>query len=77
MVATSCSCDTACWRWVGAICSRCRTSPFGRVTCEIVLELQQIASEYDELLMGELSVSARLNEATVGPKIGDALGSAA
>jgi hypothetical protein len=47
----------------------------GRVTCEIVLELQQIASEYDELLKGELSVSARLNEATVGPKIGDALGS--
>ena len=42
-----------------------------------MLELQQIASEYDELLMGELSVSARLNEATVGPKIGDALGSAA
>jgi hypothetical protein len=42
-----------------------------------VLELRQIASKYDELLKGEPSVSARLNEATVGTKIGDALGSAA
>jgi hypothetical protein len=49
----------------------------GRVTREIVCELQQIAGEYDELLKGELSVSARLSEATVRTKIGDALGSAA
>ena len=49
----------------------------GRVTREIVSELQQIAGEYDDLLKGELSVSARLSEATVRTKIGDALGSAA
>lgn len=49
----------------------------GRVTREIVSELQQIASEYDELLKGELTVRARLSEATVRTKIGDALGSAA
>jgi hypothetical protein len=49
----------------------------GRVTREIVSELQKIAGEYNELLEGELSVSARLNEATVRTKIGDALGSAA
>jgi hypothetical protein len=49
----------------------------GRVTREIVSELQQIAGEYSELLKGELSVSARLNEAAVRTKIADALGSAA
>jgi hypothetical protein len=49
----------------------------GRVTREIVRELQQIAGEYDELLKGELTVSARLSEATIRTKIGDALGSAA
>ena len=49
----------------------------GRVTREIVSELQQIAGEYDELLKGELTLPARLSEATVRTKIGDALGSAA
>ena len=49
----------------------------GRVTREIVRELQQIAGEYDELLKGELTVPARLSEATVRTKVGDALGSAA
>ena len=49
----------------------------GRVTHEIVSELQQIAGEYDELLKGELTVAARLSEATLRTKVGDALGSAA
>ena len=49
----------------------------GRVTREIVSELQQIAGEYDELLKGELTVPARLSEATDRTKVGDALGSAA
>ena len=46
----------------------------GRVTREIVSELQQIAGEYDELLKGELTLPVRLSEATVRTKIGDALG---
>jgi len=49
----------------------------GRVTAEIVQELEQIAVEYETLLRGGASISPRFSEATVRVKIGDALGSAA
>src|SRR5262245_14217658 len=49
----------------------------GRVTGEIVLELEQIAVEYDTLLRGGAAISPRFSEAAVRVKIGDALGSAA
>src|SRR5262245_62254713 len=49
----------------------------GRVTDEIVRELEQIAVEYETLLRGGASISPRFSEAAVRVKIGDALGSAA
>src|SRR5262249_14888442 len=49
----------------------------GRVTDEIVRELEQIAVEYDTLLRGGAARSPRFSEADVRVKIGDALGSAA
>jgi len=49
----------------------------GRVTGEIVHELEQIAVEYETLLRGGASISPRFSEAAVRVKIGDALGSAA
>jgi hypothetical protein len=49
----------------------------GRVTQEIVRELEQIAVEYETLLRGGASISPRFSEAAVRVKIGDALGSAA
>jgi hypothetical protein len=49
----------------------------GRVTGEIVRELEQIAVEYDTLLRGGAAISPRFSEAAVRVKIGDALGSAA
>ena len=49
----------------------------GRVTLEIVHELEQIAVEYETLLRGGASISPRFSEAAVRVKIGDALGSAA
>lgn len=49
----------------------------GRVTREIVSELQQIAGEYDGLLKSGAPVSTRFSEQAVRTKIGDALGSAA
>jgi hypothetical protein len=49
----------------------------GRVTREIVHELQQIAVEYDGLLTTGASSSPRFSEQAVRVKIGDVLGSAA
>ena len=49
----------------------------GRVTREVVHELQEIAGEYEDVLNGAPSLSLRLSEQTVRTKIGDALGSAA
>ena len=49
----------------------------GRVTGEIVQELEQIAVEYETLLRAGASLSPRFSEAAVRVKIGDALGSAA
>lgn len=49
----------------------------GRVTAEIVQELEQIAVEYETLLRAGASLSPRFSEAAVRVKIGDALGSAA
>jgi hypothetical protein len=49
----------------------------GRVTGEIVQELEQIAVEYETLLRAGASISPRFSEAVVRVKIGDALGSAA
>jgi hypothetical protein len=49
----------------------------GRVTSEIVHELERIAVEYETLLRGGAASSPCFSEAAVRVKIGDALGSAA
>jgi hypothetical protein len=49
----------------------------GRVTREIVHELEQIAVEYEALLRGGAASSPHFSEAAVRVKIADALGSAA